>query len=311
MSTRRHKWFSQARFGMFIHWGLYSILGRGEWVMDAEKIPLSEYEKLITRFNPEKFNAKEWVSLAKSAGMKYMVLTTKHHDGFCLFDSKLTDYTSKNSPAKKDFVAEFVEACRKEGMKIGFYYSLLDWHHSDYQASPAKGTLSKKYIDYYHGQVRELCTNYGKIDIMWFDGEWDHSYQQWKSKELVRMIRKLQPDILINNRLGHKGNCHRDDISYKEGDFGTPEQTITAGASDRLWESCMTMNDHWGYAFGDHNWKTTTQLIHNLVRCVAGGGNYLLNVGPKPDGTIPLPSVRRLKKIGSWIKINGKSIYGA
>ncbi len=295
------EWFKQARFGMFIHWGVYSILARGEWVRLVERIPSSQYESLAYKFNPKKYNPEEWVALAKEAGMKYMVLTTRHHDGFSLFDSEVSDFTAPKTGAGRDLVAEYVDACRKAGMKIGFYYSLLDWRYPAYFKGPRKDPEGwSEFLDYVHTQVKELCTNYGKIDILWYDGKWPWSAEDWKAKELNSMVRKLQPEIIINNRSGIPE------------DFDTPEQKIQPPTDpNRMWETCMTMNDNWGYSAGDHNWKTVRQLIQNLVRCASGGGNYLLNVGPKADGTIPDPSIRRLKKIGSWMKVNGESIYGS
>ncbi len=309
MNNKGISWFKKARFGMFIHWGLYSIPARGEWVMNVEQIPNREYAQLAKQFNPWKFDAENWVKLAKEAGMKYIVLTTRHHDGFCLFDSKVSDFTSVKSATKKDFVAEYVNACRKYRMRIGFYYSLMDWSHPEYQNSmEKKSPVSSQFIKYFQDQVKELCTNYGKIDLLWFDGEWDHTIKQWQSEKLVKMIHKLQPEILINDRLGteSRGNL---------GDFGTPEQYIPtafpeSSAPSRPWESCMTMNDNWGYSKGDKNWKTTRQLMMNLIRCISGDGNFLLNVGPKADGTIPVASVNRLKEIGKWMKENNDSIYG-
>ncbi len=308
-NNKKINWFKEARFGMFVHWGLYSIPARGEWVMHIEQIPKEEYAQLAKQFNPKRFNADKWVRLAISAGMKYIVLTTRHHDGFCLFDSKVSNFTSVKTAAKKDFVAEYVAACRKYKIKIGFYYSLMDWSHPEYQNSMEKNSpVSPQFIAYFQTQVKELCTNYGKIDVLWFDGEWDHSVKQWQSEKLVKMIHKLQPTALINDRLGTESRGTL-------GDFGTPEQYIPtafpeSSAPSRSWESCMTMNDNWGYSAGDKNWKSTRQLIMNLVRCVSGDGNFLLNVGPKPDGTIPPPSVSRLKEIGAWMKINKESIYG-
>ncbi len=312
---KRIDWFEEARFGMFIHWGLYSILGRGEWVMHIEQIPKEEYSQLAQKFNPKKFDAEKWVSLAKEAGMKYMVLTTRHHDGFSLFDSKVSDFTSVKTASKRDFVAEYVKACRKFGVKIGFYYSLLDWRYSAYFNGPKKNPEEwKEFIEYVHNQVKELMTNYGKIDYLFFDGEWIPNIKfnrtlieqkespeiakSWSSKELNAMVRRLQPHIIINNRSGLPE------------DLDTPEQFIVASEGNRLWESCITMNDNWGYSKGDNNWKSTRQLIQNLVRCVSSNGNFLLNVGPKPDGTIPTHSVRRLKDIGKWMKVNKESVYG-
>jgi len=297
----RGEWFNQARFGMFIHWGVYSIPARGEWVRYVERIPAKEYEKLAWNFNPEKYNPEEWVNLAQEAGMKYMVLTTRHHDGYSLFNSKVSDFTAPKTAAKRDLIAEYVEACRKKGMRIGFYYSLLDWRYQAYFDGPQKDPDGwAEFRDYVHTQVRELCTNYGKIDVMWYDGAWPWKPEDWKSAELNAMVRKLQPNILINNR------------SRLPEDFGTPEQKIEpTKEAERKWETCMTMNDNWGYSAADQNWKSVRQLIMNLVRCARDGGNYLLNVGPKPDGTIPGPSVTRLKEIGKWMKVSGESIYGS
>lgn len=293
-------WFNNARFGMFIHWGVYSIPARGEWVMYVERIPAEEYAPFAQKFNPKKYDADEWVGLAKEAGMKYMVLTSRHHDGFSLFDSQVSDFTAPKTAAKRDLITEYVKACRKAGMKIGFYYSLLDWRWPAYFAGPKNDPEGfAKLVEYVHAQVRELCTNYGKIDVLWYDGGWPHDAEAWQSAKLNAMVRQLQPHILINNR------------SQLPEDFDTPEQHIAASSAGRMWESCMTLNDNWGYSAGDHNWKSTTQLIHNLVSCASGAGNFLLNVGPKSDGTIPGPSIERLKKISAWMKVNGESIYGS
>jgi alpha-L-fucosidase len=293
------EWFSQARFGMFIHWGVYSIPARGEWVGLVERIQADEYEPLAKRFNPKKYHPEEWVSLAQEAGMKYMVLTTRHHDGFSLFDSEVSKFTAPKTAAKKDLVAEYVEACRKKGMRIGFYYSLLDWRYPAYFSGPEKDPKGwAKFLEYVHTQVKELCTNYGRIDVLWYDGAWPWNAEAWQSAKLNTMVRKLQPHILINNR------------SQLPEDFDTPEQQISAPKDlKRAWETCMTINDNWGYSAGDQNWKSTRQLIYNLVHCATGAGNYLLNVGPKRDGTIPSQSIKRLKEIGRWMKVNGESIY--
>ncbi len=314
--TKRVKWFGEARFGMFIHWGLYSILARGEWVMDLEKIPKEEYALLAKKFSPRKFNVNEWCSLAKEAGMKYIVFTAMHHDGFSLFDSNVSDFTSVKTGSKRDFVAEFVEACRQAKIKIGIYYSLRDWRYPAFFNGPMKNPKEwKKLVEYVHSQVKELMSNYGKIDVLWYDGAplpppdrpgaWDNFTLQeaWQSKKLNKMVRKLQPQVLINDR------------SKLPEDFATPEQYIPTAAPeirapDRPWESCVTMNDNWGYSKADSNWKSTRQLIQDLVRCVSSSGNFLLNIGPKQDGTIPVPSVKRLKEIGKWMKVNSESIYG-
>jgi len=232
--------------------------------------------------------------------MKYMVLTTRHHDGFCLFDSKVSDFTSVKTAAGRDLVGEYVAACRRAGMRIGFYYSLLDWRWPAYHAGPKKDPKGfAKFREYVHAQVRELCTQYGKIDVLWYDGGWPYDAEAWQSKKLNAMVRQLQPHIIINDR------------SQLPEDFDTPEQHIAASAAGRTWESCMTLNDNWGYSAADDNWKSTKQLISSLARCAGGGGNFLLNVGPKPDGTIPSPSVKRLNEMGTWMKMNGESIYGA
>ncbi len=232
--------------------------------------------------------------------MKYVVLTTRHHDGFSLFDSKVSDFTAPKSAAGRDLIAEYVSACRKAEMRVGFYYSLLDWRYKAYWDGPEKNpTAWKDFVEYVHCQVRELCTNYGKIDIIWYDGGWPHSADAWRSKELNAMVRQLQPDIIINNR------------SQLPEDFDTPEQHLTPPDPARPWESCMTMNEHWGYTSSDNRWKPAWKLIQNLTGCVSTGGNYLLNVGPKADGTISPASVRILKEVGQWLKRNSESIYGA
>ena len=303
----RLKWFHQARFGMFIHWGLYALPGRGEWVMLQEQIPAKEYAKLAKKFNPKKFDASEWVSLAKEAGMKYMVLTTRHHDGFCLFDSKVSDFTSVKTAAKRDFVKEYAEAARAAGMKVGFYYSWLDWRFPGYFDAKGKPESAKALAKQAQEQIKELMTNYGKIDILWYDGGWiglpegKEVADFWGSREVNAMVRKLQPHILINNRSGLPE------------DLDTPEQHVTASEPGRGWESCMTMGDScgWGYVKNSPNFKTVPQLIQNLVTAAAGEGNYLLNCGPKPDGTIRSEEVVRLKEIGEWLKMNGESIYGS
>ena len=311
----RVKWFNEARFGMFIHWGLYSILGRGEWVMYRERIPKEEYRKLADRFNPSNFNAKEWVNLAERAGMKYMVLTTRHHDGFRLFNSNVSDFTSVKTASKRDFVAEFVKACRERGMRIGFYYSLLDWRFPGYFNREKYPESFKEMVEQAHSQIKELMTNYGKIDYLFYDGEWipgiefnrsllesgesSEIAKLWRSRELNAMVRNLQPDIIINN---HSGLAE---------DVDTPEQHIVASKEGRCWECCMTIGDGWGYVKYDPNLKSTAQLIQHLVYCASGGGNYLLNVGPKPDGTIPEEFIQQLTEIGEWMKVNGESIYGS
>jgi len=287
------QWWRDAKFGMFIHWGIYSIPARGEWVMYNEKIPVEKYEPFAKQFDPTGFNAGEWAKLAKSAGMKYVVITSKHHDGFSLFDSKLTDYKATNTPGGKDYLKLLSHACAKENLPLGFYYSLLDWHHPDYRGDfPA-------YLDYAFGQIRELCTGYGKLAVLWFDGGWEHSAADWKADDLVKMIRRSQPGIVINDRSGIPA------------DYSTPEQTIPGrGMGSRPWETCMTINGSWGYNAGDQSYKSTDDLIRILVDVVSKGGNLLLNVGPRADGTIQPEFVERLKAVGEWLKANGESIYG-
>jgi alpha-L-fucosidase len=296
----RMKWWHEARFGMFIHWGLYSTLGRHEWVMEEEGIPVAEYEKQAKLFKPKPNAARDWARLAKQAGQKYMVMTTKHHEGFCNFDSKLTNYNAAQQGPGRDLVKEYVEAARAEGLRVGFYYSLMDWHHPDgARCKSADGKIDeaarRRFVDYIHGHVRELLTNYGKIDILWYDVNWPLNAQEWESGKMNEMVYKLQPEIIVNDRNGLPG------------DFTTPEQTIRA--SPRPWESCMTMNGSWGYQRADDNWKTPKTIVRNLVTCSHDTGNYLLNIGPKADGSIPEESVRILAAVGKWMEPNGAAIY--
>ena len=293
---RRMKWWHEAKFGMFIHWGLYSTLGRHEWVMENEGIPVAEYEKLAPKFKPLPNAARAWAQLARRAGMKYMVMTTKHHEGFCNFDTKLTDYCAPKQGPGRDLVREYVEAARAEGLRFGFYYSLMDWHHPDGARCKTDEAARKRFVSYIHGQVRELMTNYGKVDILWYDVAWPLDAKGWQSVEMNTMVRKLQPDIIINNR------------SKIPEDFDTPEQRIEA-SQNRPWESCMTLNDSWGYHAADTNWKSPTTVIRNLITCARDGGNYLLNIGPRGDGSIPEDSVRILTTVGDWMSKNGGTIY--
>jgi alpha-L-fucosidase len=296
--TRRMKWWHEAKFGMFIHWGLYSLLGRHEWVMEMEGIPVKEYEPLADQFKPKPNAARAWAQLAKRAGMKYMVMTTKHHEGFCNFDSKLTDYCATKRGPGRDLVREYVQAARAEGLRFGFYYSLMDWHHPDGARCTTDEAARRRFVDYIHGQVKELMTNYGKVDVLWYDVPWPLDAKGWESVEMNRMVRKLQPDIIINNR------------SKIPEDFDTPEQRIVASA-ERPWESCMTLNDSWGYHVADDGWKTPKTVIRNLITCAHDGGNYLLNIGPTGDGSIPPASVGILSTVGDWTLKNGKAIHGA
>lgn len=331
---KRVKWFTEARFGMFIHWGIYAVPGRGEWVKSQEKIPDEVYDRYFEEFDPDMYDPKKWAKLAKKAGMKYAVLTTKHHDGFCLFDSAFTDYKATNTKAGRDLVREYVDAFRAEGLKIGFYYSLLDWHHPDYPHMtdrhhpmrgnpdyPDEGRNFDRYLDYLHNQVRELCTNYGKIDIIWFDFSYaDMRGEKWRATELVNMVRELQPGILIDNRLegsgSEQGSLMTGDPLPYHGDFACPEQIIPprglvdAKGKDVVWEACVTMNNHWGYCRTDGYFKPASMVIKKLVECVSKGGNLLLNVGPDARGRIPDESVKILKEVGRWMERNSESVYG-
>lgn len=294
---RRMKWWHEARFGMFIHWGLYSVLGRHEWAMEEEGIPVAEYEQLAKRFQPAPNAARAWAKLAKAAGQKYMVMTSKHHEGFCNFDTKFTNYCAPKQGPGRDLVREYIEAARAEGLRFGFYYSLMDWHHPDGARCATDPEARKRFVEYTHGLVRELMTNYGKVDVLWYDVDWPLNADQWESERMNKMVFGLQPDIIVNNRNGLPG------------DFSTPEQEIVAEKGTRAWESCMTLNDSWGYQRADDNWKSPKMVIRNLVSCSREGGNYLLNIGPKPDGSIPEDSVRVLTEVGQWMTRNGESIH--
>jgi alpha-L-fucosidase len=328
MSTAPLQWFQEARFGMFIHWGIYAIPARGEWVKQQESIPEEKYQPFFETFDPIHYDPRVWARAAKQAGMQYVVMTAKHHDGFCLFDSKFTDYKATNTPAGRDLVKEYVDAMRAEGLKVGFYYSLLDWHHPDYPISgdtihpyrnfpdykDHKGNLSA-YADYVRNQVEELLTNYGKIDIIWFDFSYGEMRgEAWKATELVKMVRRLQPGILIDNRLG--GNIKAVEPEIYAGDFDSPEQiipphgVINEAGKPIPWEACITLNDHWGYNAQDKNWKSAKTVVRTLVECVSKGGNLLLNVGPTAKGEIPTECLEILAEVGDWMHCNGTSIYG-
>ncbi|MDZ7723491.1 MAG: alpha-L-fucosidase [candidate division KSB1 bacterium] len=336
-TAERMQWFKDARFGMFITWGLYAVPagkyqgerveGIGEWIMHKLHIPIKDYEKFAGEFNPTEFDADRWVKLAKDAGMKYIVITSKHHDGFCLWDSQVTEWDIIDAtPYDKDILKEMAEACEKYDIKLCFYYSIMDWHHPDAQAmwEPEYNqwrdseNVNPNFRDYFDNhlkpQLRELLTNYGDIGILWFDGEWIPDYTSDMGKELYTFVRNLQPDIIINNRVdkGRQGMQGLNKQGDFAGDYGTPEQEIPdTGLKGVDWESCMTMNDTWGYKHFDDNWKSTETLIHNLIDIVSKGGNFLLNVGPKASGVIPQPSVERLQAIGDWIDVYGESIYGS
>ncbi len=323
----RMRWWREARFGLFIHWGLYAIPAGewegqtryAEWIRHEAKIPLEVYDRLVAQFNPTQFDADSWVRIAKNAGMKYIVITSKHHDGFCLFDSKYTDFDIMSTPFKRDVLKELAEACRKHGIKLCFYHSIMDWHHPDYLPRrewetdrSAKGADYERYFQYMKNQLRELLSNYGEIGVLWFDGEWESTWNSRRGWETYQYVRSHQPSIIINNRVG-AGRAGMEGFTIAgefSGDFGTPEQEIPAtGLPDRDWETCMTMNDHWGYNKHDHNWKSTQQLIRMLVDIASKGGNFLLNVGPTAEGLFPPASVQRLQEMGQWLALYGEAIY--
>jgi alpha-L-fucosidase len=296
---RRMKWWHDAKFGMFIHWGLYSLYGRHEWAMENEAIPVGEYEQLAKRFNPKPNAARDWARLAKRAGQKYMVMTTKHHEGFCLFDTATTTYCAPKQAAGRDLVREYVEAARGEGLRVGFYYSLMDWHHPDGARCAQDEAARRRFVDYVHTHVRELMSNYGKVDVLWYDVAWPLDAKGWESENMNAMVFSLQPDIVVNNR------------NKLPGDFSTPEQRIEAAEGGKAWESCMTMNASWGYQAADDEWKTPRTIVRNLISCARDGGNYLLNIGPRGDGSVPEESVRILENVGAWMSRNGDTIYGS
>jgi alpha-L-fucosidase len=323
----RMAWWREARFGLFIHWGLYAIpagqwkgeTNHAEWILTTAQIPVKEYEKFTLQFNPEKFDAKEWVKTAKDAGMKYIVITSKHHDGFCLFDSKMTDYDAVDAtPFRRDILKELADECHRQNMKICWYHSIMDWHHPDYlprrswETRSAEGADFDRYVDYMKEQVKELLTNYGKIGVMWFDGEWEHTWTKERGEDLYEYVRSIAPSVIVNNRVGkgRAGMAGTYDPEKASGDFGTPEQEIPVTGLEYDWETCMTMNDHWGYNKNDHNWKSAEDLIQKLVDIASKGGNFLLNVGPTAEGSFPQPSVERLKAMGEWMRTNGESIHG-
>ena len=332
--TKRTEWYRDARFGMFIHWGLYSIPARGEWLRSNEELTKEEYEPFMGEFYAEDYNPREWAKLAKEAGMKYAVLTAKHHDGFCLYDSKLTDFKSTNAPCKRDLVQEFLDAFRAEGIKVGLYFSVIDWRHPDYphygdkfhpmRNHPECSNENRnfdRYLEYMFGQIKELLTNYGKLDLMWFDFSYDNmKCDTWKADKLIEMVRSIQPWVIIDNRLEGSaedaGSIRTLNPTPYSGDFASPEQMIPpAGLRDEggnpiPWEACITLNNHWGYASADHHYKTAKMVIHMLVECVSKGGNLLLNVGPDAKGNIPEESVKILQEVGHWMKKNHRSIYG-
>ena len=323
VSTAGLESFQNIRFGMFIHWGLYSILGRGEWVMHNEHIAVEAYDKLVSQFNPTKFNADEWVSIAADAGQKYIVITSRHHDGFSMYDTAFSDYKVTNSPFRRDPLQELANACARRGdLKMGFYTSFLDWHHPAYRFRETNGLAWSDYMNFLFGQIRELCTNFGEIACLWIDGDWTgHSFPQgmeyfapggpWEHDKLYDMIHTLQPHaVLLNNHHGKPfpGEDIQGFEQFLPGTDTTGFNTTTVYPMPL--EVNMTMNDSWGWNRTDQNHKSTRHLVHNLVRSASAGANYLLNVGPTPDGEILPVHAERLREIGLWLKIHGASIYG-
>jgi alpha-L-fucosidase len=322
----RTDWFIHDRFGLFVHWGLYALPARHEWVKSRERLSDAHYQRYFDRFDPDLYDPAAWARLAVEAGMRYAVLTSKHHDGFCLWDSALTDYKATNTPAGRDLLREFVDAFRAAGLKIGFYHSLIDWHHPEFPIAgfhpqrddraaiaAARGRDIRAYAEYLHGQVRELLTNYGRIDILWLDfsyadrpmGEFrGKGKDDWQSERLIAMARALQPGILINNRA---------EIAQ---DFVTPEQFqprrwLTAGGQPVVWEACQTLNGSWGYDRDNLDWKSPELLLRMLIDTVSKGGNLLLNVGPTARGEIDERAQATLRALGGWLRRHGRAIYGA
>ena len=329
----RMAWWKEARFGMFIHWGVYSVMaghykgapvdGIGEWIMHRAPVPQEDYEPYASMFNPVFFDAREWVKIATNAGMKYIVITSKHHDGFALWDTAVSDWNIVDrTPFGRDVLKELAVACAEAGIRLCFYHSIMDWHHPD-----AQGPFFPNYNDgnrrnprfplYYENhlkpQLTELLTDYGPIGILWFDGEWIPDYTTEMGKELDAHVRSLQPDIIVNNRVdkGRRGMQGTDREGDFAGDYGTPEQEVPdQGLPGVDWETCMTMNQTWGWKGQDHDWKSAGQLLHTLIEVASKGGNFLLNVGPTGEGVIPAPSIDRLKVMGEWLRVNGEAIYG-
>jgi len=316
-------WFQDVKFGMFIHWGLYSLIGRGEWVMHWEKIPVPEYEGLVSQFNPVEFNADAWVKLAADTGQKYMVITSRHHDGFSMYNTALSEYKVTNTPFKRDPIAELAEACsRNSQVKLGFYVSLLDWHHPAYRFRQESSLAWEDYIGFLQGQVQELCTHYGDLASFWFDGDWprhhiteENAYflagGSFEYEKLYGIIRELQPDAVVHNNR-HDKPLPGEDVQGFEQDL--PGANTAGFNTTEVYglplEVCMTINDNWGIHFNDENHKSTRQLIHYLMRAASAGANYLLNVGPTARGTILSEQAKRLRQMGMWLKLNGSSIYG-
>jgi alpha-L-fucosidase len=321
-NLKSRQWFEDARFGLFIHWGVYSTMGDGEWAMNNQEIPIKTYEKLPGFFNPTSFDAKEWVQMAKDAGMKYITITSKHHDGFAMFDSKISDYNIiKKTPYGKDVLKMLADECKKQGIKLFFYYSQLDWHHPDYfprgftggnwTGREDKGDFNK-YLDHMDAQLSELLINYGDIGGIWFDGMWDKPKAEWRLKKTYDLIHQLQPAALVGSN-HHLAPFEGEDFQMFEKDL--PGSNTTGFAPDQKVgdlpkETCETINNSWGFNLKDASNKSRKELIQYLVKSVGYGANFLLNVGPMPNGKIQPEHTERLKQIGDWLKIYGETIYG-
>jgi alpha-L-fucosidase len=319
--TPQQKWFRDAKFGMFIHWGVYSVLGDGEWVMNNRHMSIEDYETLPQQFNPVDFNAAEWVAIAKAAGAKYITITSKHHDGFAMFATKQTSWNVVDrTPWKQDPLAELARECRKQGIKLFFYYSQLDWHHPDYyplgetgqSAGRPPGGHWERYLDFMNAQLTELLTNYGPIGGIWLDGWWDKPQADWQLERTYALIHRLQPQALIGNN-HHHAPFPGEDFQMFERDL--PGQTTADWNKNPVisklpLETCDTVNDSWGYTRGDHHWKSSKELIRYLVGAAGHNANLLLNVGPMPTGRIQPEAVERLKEMGAWLAKYGDSIYG-
>ena len=321
-NLKNREWFQEARFGLFIHWGVYSVLGDGEWVMNNQQIPIATYEKVPAFFNPTEFNAAEWVKLVKDAGMKYITITSKHHDGFAMWDSKVSDYNIvKKTPYGKDILKMLAEECQKQGIKLFFYHSQLDWHHpdyfprgrtgGDYTGRPQKGDWNK-YLDYMDDQLSELLTNYGEIGGIWFDGMWDKLDAPWRLEQTYSLIHKLQPGTLVGSN-HHVAPYSGEDFQMFEKDLPghnttgfSPDQKI----GDLPKETCETINNSWGFNLQDKRHKSKKELIQYLVKSAGYDANFLLNVGPMPNGKIQTEHQELLREMGKWLTVNGETIYG-
>ena len=320
-NLKAREWFQDAKFGLFVHWGVYSVLGDGEWVMQVQRIPIADYEKVPAFFNPQQFDPAAWVAMVKAAGMKYITITSKHHDGFAMYDSKISDYDIVDrTPYRKDVLKALAEECRKQGIKLFFYYSQLDWHHPDYYPRGGTGRDAgrpdsgnwDKYIDYMNAQLTELLTNYGEIGGIWFDGWWDRPDANWRLEETYALIHRLQPQALVGAN-HHKKPFDGEDFQMFERDLpghNTAGFSADAEIGSLPLEMCDTINGAWGFNLQDRRHKTTRDLVHLLVKGAGYNANFLLNIGPMPDGRVQPEHVKRLEEVGAWLKVHGESIYG-